>query len=207
VSVAPSSEPLCLGQVGERFANRKLIPRRADERFRKMVHDRPSRKKKAPGKAVSQGGRGQQPYPGAIGLSTSLTFAQKRRSIAARVRRVSEACRRHPCQRVRFVVRRKALVASPVQTHHMDPSCISRAVETGFRGRDRTFIGVVRRENMGIAKPGQGRFFRLFCRHFTLFLALSGISRFPLNHRGWLVPACRGRTSRRRRHSASARRR
>jgi hypothetical protein len=71
---------------------------------------------------------------------------------------------------VRFVVRRKALVAPPVQTHHMDPFYVPGVrFELGFLGRDRTFIDVVRRENMGIAKPGQGRFFGLFCRRFRPF--------------------------------------
>src|SRR4029079_16802932 len=45
---------------------------RDESRFGKSrVAGAASRKKKAPGKAVSQGGRGQQPYPGAIGLSST----------------------------------------------------------------------------------------------------------------------------------------
>jgi hypothetical protein len=55
----------------------------------------------------------------------------------------------------------------------MDPFYVRRVrFELGFLGRNCTFIDVVRRENMGIAKPGQGRFFGLFCRRFEPFEGL-----------------------------------
>jgi hypothetical protein len=109
-----------------------------------------------------------------------------------RSHRVSEACRRHPCQRVRFVVRRKALLASPVQTHHMDPFYVSGVrFELLFVAALHTFIDVVRRENMGIAKPGQGRFFGLFCRRFRPFKGLGSRQTSPSCQVKWPKPASR----------------
>jgi len=74
------------------------------------------RKKKAPGKELSQGGRGQSPYPGAIGRpSDALRRAkqQSRRSL------FSEAYGQHPCRPARFVVRRTngRSPPFPMQTH------------------------------------------------------------------------------------------
>jgi len=76
--------------------------------------------KKGPRKGCVPGGQRTATLSGSDWTLVDLPLARKRSSTAA-IDLVSEACRRHPCQRVRFVVRRKALLASPVQTHHMDP--------------------------------------------------------------------------------------
>jgi hypothetical protein len=66
---------------------------------------------------------------------------------------VSEACRRHPCQRVRFVVRRKVVKLFRCRPIHMDFwALVVCAASCSMPS------AIVRRENMRIRYPGQGRF-------------------------------------------------
>jgi hypothetical protein len=120
---------------------------------------------------VSQGGKGQQPFPGAIGLSRVTRAHLRGTSLQCRRGLISEAYRRHPCQRGRFVVRRKAHpLASPVQTHPHGLFTVfrisSRLNRPGFQLVATRTICVVRREDMGIAKLGQGRFSAMFSAPF-----------------------------------------
>ena len=66
------------------------------------------RKKKAPGKELSQGGRGQLPLPGAIGRLAAEGFVGRQlwaalaalgcSLLGAALTRISEACCLHPCR-------------------------------------------------------------------------------------------------------------
>ena len=133
------------------------------------LRPRGARKKKAPGKAVSQGGRGQQPYPGAIGRTRDERHDSSRSAThLACIRSVPPAS----LPTDRFVVRRKA-TGFP----RADPSTWTRRVlfrsplfagpSPSFGVRHLRSISVVRRENMEIAKSGQGRFLPLFFPRFS----------------------------------------
>jgi hypothetical protein len=106
----------------------------------------PERKKNAPGKELSQGGKGQQPYPGAIGRRRACHSARNSASV------VFEASRWLPCQRVRFVVRRIGGAQRrplPMQTHPIGSFEVSCRLRAGRRlgGLSVGFVSKARHEH------------------------------------------------------------
>ena len=147
----------------EAVANRLLQSSRALVAARSQ----PRAQKKAPGKAVSQGGRGQQPFPGAIGRWCALMRKSARAPSRHNASPYFRSDRRHPCQREALRGPQESLCerAFPVQTN---PRGLSYSLESATENSTRPAIansaaaGNVRRENREIATTGQGRFFAGF---------------------------------------------
>jgi hypothetical protein len=125
-----------------------------------------SAQKKAPGKAVSQGGRGQQPFPGAIGRLGkrygSVPGVCPLDAAAPRCIR-SEPPASMPTESASWSAGTSLAAPSPVRTH--PHGLFFRFRDRGRWGLHRLisrtrrpFRPIVRRENREITIPGQGRF-------------------------------------------------
>ena len=93
----------------------------AEPSTRRRKFSRPGAQKKAPGKAVSQGGRGQQPFPGAIGRSCIGRCASPMEpGPVSDASLVSEAYRRLPCRRAASWSAGRPSTPSRCRPIHMD---------------------------------------------------------------------------------------